>query len=434
MKWKSVSLVLRVAVVLQLVLAVGYIVMFLVEPNDMTNRLRIELGIGSLEYAVQVMFAIGCFDLARRLTGRARLGAQIACYAYVCALAIDVAYSVVTTQVQLYEHQTFLTVYEYVWVAMRFVPLAGLVLAAWDRIAIAIGGLVAAVLVSRPPVVMKHVVSWLDLGDKGRRDLSIALFVLEAVALFALVLAASPDTSEIAEPHLAERGLRRAASALWLRVIAVGAVPALMLLAIMGHSEDTAKMIAYATIMAAIVNAWSFTQFAIGVLGVARARLADMSSIPLYASAIGAFANAGLVLRQTPELYRMLFSPDRGFGGEFTRDYMAVFAITAPLVAIGSLVVLAAAIAGFAGRRSGPFNDLHTEASGKGMGAGALLLVPFAIMQWMLPSAESAGSAVFMLLAIIGCSIAAIVMMARLCTLAADQITREPSLPTATVV
>ena len=67
-------------------------------------------------------------------------------------------------------------------------------------------------------------------------------------------------------------------------------------------------------------------------------------------------------------------------------------------------------------------------------GARREVSAPLGITQWLLPSATSEGSALFMLLAMLTCAVIGTVMMAKLCTIAADAVDREPTLPTAKVV
>ena len=55
------------------------------------------------------------------------------------------------------------------------------------------------------------------------------------------------------------------------------------------------------------------------------------------------------------------------------------------------------------------------------------------ILKRLLPKAESENSLVVMMLAAAACSLWATVLMARLCTLAADSLSAEPGLPTATL-
>jgi len=61
------------------------------------------------------------------------------------------------------------------------------------------------------------------------------------------------------------------------------------------------------------------------------------------------------------------------------------------------------------------------------------MLGTVAVQQWLVPKADSLGSFAFMTLLAAGAGLAATVMMARLCTRAADSVHAEPGLPTATL-
>ena len=62
------------------------------------------------------------------------------------------------------------------------------------------------------------------------------------------------------------------------------------------------------------------------------------------------------------------------------------------------------------------------------------MLSSVAIQQWMLPNAKSLGSFAGMTLLAAGAGLYATILMAKLCTLAADAVDREPGLPTAKLV
>jgi hypothetical protein len=203
-----------------------------------------------------------------------------------------------------------------------------------------------------------------------------------------------------------------------------------MLMLMLGKSGEGAEGIfKLATISVAVVNAISFFIVARGALTIL------VRDVPALWATLGAAANLwclGVTIAQLPTTYRLLYG-DReefGFGGSLA-DKAQQLAIIAPLVAIAAIAIIATAIAGFAANRG--LDQLRAEAQGKGLGFVMLMLAAIGIQQWLLPEQTSEGSVMFFLAAAAACSLGATILMARLCTRAADSLHAETPLPTATL-
>jgi hypothetical protein len=358
-----------------------------------------------------VLFAIGALDLSRQLAGVARCGAQIAVVAALLDLSLELVWEVM--RVRMSWPPVLGWVVRYGLSAAALGLVVGLAIAARRRFpSLAIAGIVVGVA-TRLTLHLTHLQEiWMPLAG------------LHTALVLVLVLAASTE-HDVTMPELAERGFRHAARALWLRVVAVGLVPALAVLT-MG-SSTTNGIIKTATLAVGLFSVVSLTYLGNGAIGAARARLAELHVRPLYVSGVGALVCAGLTVEQTSRIYVSL-SEHRSFG-----DLTAPWSILPQLIAIGSLGLLTRAITGFATRRQ--LHDLRMRSSGSGAIACVLLLVSFAITAWLSAGASSRGGIVFLSLGSVVCALSGTVMLANLCTAAADAVRdSSPTLPTATVI
>jgi hypothetical protein len=285
-------------------------------------------------------------------------------------------------------------------------------------------GIVVGLVTTPPPFLALRVQQALELSITARPYFHAALEIPQAVIVLVLAFAASTaPTPDTPTPALAERGFRRASRALWLRVIAVGLVPALTLLAALGSSGDMTAVVKTATVAAVVVGVASLTQFAVGMIGIAHAQLAHLRALPLYAAGVGALACAGLTMVQM----QFMRESDRYLAGRAT-----MWSFAAPLVAIGSLWCLRFAIIDFATDRR--FLALRMRASGRGGGACGLLLTSLVITSWLMPNAGSVGVALFLMLVSLACSLGGTVILANLCGAAGESVRDVPVLPTATAM
>jgi hypothetical protein len=143
---------------------------------------------------------------------------------------------------------------------------------------------------------------------------------------------------------------------------------------------------------------------------------------PLYASGVAALLCAGLTIGQTSALY-----------GDSFGDRTAWWSIASPLIAIASLGYLTRAIHGLATRRG--FHDLRMRSSGTGGFACVLLLVSFVITAVLSSGVRSEDMMVFLMVAALFGGLFGTMMLATLCTAAADAVRdSSPTLPTARAI
>lgn len=407
MSWRRVAPALRIAVVVNLaVFAVHALPLF---RDHMNVSVQLSMAASAARFVALVLFAIGAFDLSRQLAGAARRGAQIALVAALLDLALGLFWQAFRARRGWPAAAEWTVLYG---LAATAVGLAvGFAIAARRRFPrLAVAAIVVDVAV-RLLLLLAPV-----------RAIGVTLAGLHAALVLALVLAASTE-HDVAMPELAERGFRHAARGLWLRVIAVGLVPALALLT--WGSRATAETLKTAVVAAALTSVVSLALVGIGAIGAARARLAELHTGPLYASGVGALVCAAVTVVQTSGLYGSMFDHDT------VGNYAGPWSILSSLATIASLGYLTRAITGFAARRQ--LHDLRMRSSGSGAIACVLLLVSFAIMVWLISGASSAGGTVFLVLVSLVCGLSGTVMLARLCTAAADAVRDGfPTLPTAT--
>jgi uncharacterized membrane protein len=91
------------------------------------------------------------------------------------------------------------------------------------------------------------------------------------------------------------------------------------------------------------------------------------------------------------------------------------------------------AVHGFATRRE--LHDLRMRSSGSGPFACVLLVVSFVITAWLRSGASSEGMMVFLMVASLVCALFGTMILASLCTAAADAVRdSSPALPTARAI
>jgi len=429
MNWRAIPLALKCALILQVIEIVAGLTYTLADTYKQAPRFF--LAEEGLTFAIMVLGAIGTLDLARTQTGTARTGAWIAFAGFLGALALSFAWSVIECKESWLLHRTLFEVLGYVYFATKLAAIVGLAIAT-RKLGLAIAGIVVGLACSPPPFIDKHLFE--ALKDSGRITQALAQNAMRfghTAVLLVFAGFAARGEMDTPDPRRAVWGFRMASKAMWVRVFATCAVPLLMLFALMGRSEGAAKMLQFAMVATIAVGLWSMTQFAVGALAVARSRVTDMGRLSFLCAGVGSLWCAGLALSQFPKLFRVVYGD-----GEVARSYLTedleAWSVVGPIVAIAAIALVVGGIAGFAGRRLQ--NELHTQASSKGVAFVILMFATIAIQQWVLPKATSEGSGMFLLLCALVAGLAGTVMMANLCTLAADAVEREPGLPTATVV
>ena len=429
MNWRAIPLALKCALILQLVEIAGGLTYELAETYKQAPRFF--LAEEGLTFAIMVLGTIGTLDLARTQTGTARTGAWIAFAGFLGGLVLSFAWTVIECKESWLLHETLLHVLSYIYFATRLAGIVGLAIAT-RRLGLALAGIVVGLACAPPPFIDNHLFEALrDSGRITRELVHGAMQLGHAGVLLVFAGFAARGEMDTPEPRRAVWGFRMASKAMWIRVFATCAVPLLMLFAMMGRSEGAAKMLQFAMVATIAVGLWSMTQFAVGALAVARSRVAEMGRLSFLFAGVGSLWCAGVSLSQFPKLFRVVYG-DGELGRSYLTEDLEAWSVVGPIVAVAAIALVVGGIAGFAGRRLQ--NELHTQASSKGVAFVILMFATIAIQQWVLPEATSAGSAMFLLLCALIAGLVGTVMMANLCALAADSVEREPGLPTATVI
>jgi hypothetical protein len=394
------------------------------------GAMRYQLTTSGLGFVAELLALVGALELARRLTGRAALGMRVVTFGFVLQIAIDVVWALLLLKSNLYEHEWVYKTMDYVsWATWLPIPI-GLAIAVWDeRRALGIAIVVVFVLTWPPRFLAEPMFSWMGHGKSGV-ILDSLLRALRYALLFAGFVAAARGATAT-DRHEAASGMRLAAKSLWLRLIAAAVVPLLTLMVIGSRGKGGIELLKVATISALVINLISFTQFGVGALRAARASVPELGRWSLVVGGSGSLFAAGVSLMQLPYVYQVLYKSD-GLGFSGGADYIQALALAVPLIVIGGMAIIAVAIAGLGARRGNEI--LRADAQAKGAGFVVLSLVAIAISTWMAPDAKSLGSLAMMMLLALGAAVTALVMIARLLGLAADELDRDAPLPTASVV
>lgn len=375
---------------------------------------------------------LGALELARRMTGRAAQGIKLAALGFAGGLAADVSYTAIQLVDEFWKHQWISTTFAYSFFTAWLLVAIGLGVAHWEKRRDIAGAVVLVSLLAwPPPFLAKTLYGWLPAG-KTAWTFEMVLLAFRLVVLLA-AFAALERTAATSDPPLAARGLRTAAKALWLRVIAaVGLVLLTLLMIGGGGSRGSVDVLKLAMIVAAIINIVALAQVGFGAARAARAGVAGLGRWPLVVGGAATLWAAGVTLAQFPWLYKMLYKGDEGLFGRDARELAQALSVTMPLVVTAGIAAIAFAIGGLAVRRGN--EELRGHVQGKGTGFVALTLVSVAIQSWMLPKAGSLGAFAMLSLLAASAGLVATVMMAKLLGLAADALESEPGLPSASVV
>lgn len=387
-----------------------------------------------LGYAAKGFAIYGALELAGLLRARAAIGAKLAAAGWAATIAIGCVEAGVS-MAGAWRDPIGVTLQWLWWVAMLAVGV-GFAIAAFRRPLIAIAGGAVWLVVNRPPIVEE----WVWKYSINHHDAQVAImtagFVLQAAVVLVLAAVAVGDVPAgfvIRDPQRIRWGHTKIANALWLRVIAVSALP-LVTLMIMG-SQNTAsfKAIGYAMVAAGAINALSFLGVGLGMLDAARANQAELRRTPFYLGAAATLWCAGVQLYQLPELYESLFGDHSGFLAERTADTASAFAIVLPLVAAAGIVLWTTGVGRLALGRDRI--DLSERASHTAMWFVALTGASLGIAQGLLPEARSDGSVLLLLLLTLVCGVVALVSAARLARDTAELgDVAQATLPTATML
>jgi hypothetical protein len=264
----------------------------------------------------------------------------------------------------------------------------------------------------------------------------IAQLVLQGASVLVLAAIAAGDVPAgfaIRDPQRIRWGHTKIANALWLRMIAIAALPLVTMAVLGGHDGGSFKALGYAMIGAGFINVVSFLAFGLGALDAARANEPDQRRAPFYLAAAGSLWCAGVTLYQLPMLYQTMFGEHSGFLAERNEEMASAFAIVIPLVAAAAIVVWTTGAGGLAFRRERL--DLSERAHRTAIWYVVLTAASLAVSQWLIPEARSDGSALLLLMLALACGSVAVVNAASLAGDTAELGNVEQAvIPTATML
>jgi hypothetical protein len=435
--WRTVPPALLLAFAIELVFELVRVVQVLTAgdyPEWGAGWALSETGIG---FAVHGLGIVGALDLAARTTGRATIGARIAAAGFALALLLELGW--LGFQYAAFDAAEFpfdlFRALRAVSTLATLVTAVGLGLAT-RRVVVAIALGVVAIACEPPWFLAEWVYGGLELGWRGQFLLDLAPRFVVTAALVATVLrAAPPSTTPAPEPSRASRGLQLVSNGLWLRVLAVGVLASAVLAG--ASSRSALDLYRVAALAGQIVSIVAFAMFVLGALAVARACVADLGRWPWYVAAVAALWAGGVVVAQTPHLYRLLYNEAHGsfgFDSGPTTQYATALATTLPLVAGAAIVLALISITRFARGRN--LDDLRENATVRTGAFVVLVLGSVFVQRYGLARApgEASGLVIILMLGTVGANLYANAIAAKLCRAAAAVVDRDPGLPTAKVV
>ena len=403
--------------------------------QDMFAAVRFGLVGEGVIFACELLALLGAFALARQLTGGAARGVRIAAFGLAGVALVDVAFGFFNFMAHPWQHEWLIDAFDYaryvVWLA---VPIGLAIACGRQRRVLGIVVIAISLVTWLPPPLASRVYVALSASMVGL-VLKMLLTALGYATLLAGFAAIARSTT-VADRVRAASGLRTAAKALWLRVIAAIVVVLLTLVVIGGRgSGGSIATLRLATLAAGVINILAVVQLGWGSVRAAQGSVPALGRWPLVLGGAASLWAAGVSLGQLPWLYKLLYQRSSMVGDSQLADYAQVLTVAMPLVITAGVALLAIAIGRLAAHHGN--EPLRAQAQAKGTGFVALTLAALAISAWMVPKAQHAGDASsFVILSLLaaGASLAATVMMARLCTLGAEELERDAGLPAATVV
>ncbi|MEP6864998.1 MAG: hypothetical protein ABJE66_30540 [Deltaproteobacteria bacterium] len=432
MSWSKIPMALRIAALATVAIAILLLAAYPFPSATIAPRFWM-FRVG-LAYAAKGFAIYGALELAGLLRAKAAVGAKLAAAGWATTIAIGFV-QVGVSMAGAWRDPIGTTLQWLWWVAMLAVGI-GFAITAFRRPVIAIVGAVMWLAIERPPIVEDWL--WKHLLDHRDAQFAINIGHLVLQAAIVLVLAAVavgdvPNGFAIRDPQRIRWGHTKIANALWLRVIAISALPLVTLMIMGSQNSASFKAVGYAMIVAGFINAVSFLGVGLGALDAARSNQVDLHRTPFFLGAAGSLWCAGVTLFQLPELYETLFGDHSGFLAERNSDTAAAFAIVLPLVAAAGIVMWTVGVSGFAARRERL--DLSARAQRTAVWFVVLSAASVGVSQGLLPDARSDGSVLLLLVLALACGFAAIVNALRLARDTAELANVEqPTVPTATML
>jgi hypothetical protein len=385
-------------------------------------------------FATAFLVLAGTLELARRMTGRARMGLNVAVAGVALSFASDVLTGLVQFTSTPWDHRLAWKVYDYAGACSWLVFAVGLLIAlpAARR---ALGFVALAVTFITWPIepLREPLFGWMHLGQKSSMYFESAMRLVRYGMFIAVAISVSRGTSTTTDPYAAGNGLRLAAKALWLRVIAAVCVVLFTLMTIASRGSGGLELFRFVMMAQGLVGVIALAMFGGGALRAARASVPGLSGYTLVVGGAGSLWAAGVSLAQLPYLYKMLYkNSEDSYSRSDSMEWAQALATAMPIVVIVGVALLATALSGYAARRGK--EDLRTSAQGHGIGFVALMLVAVGIQTWMLPKSSSIGNYAMLALLAAGAGLWGTVLMAKLLARGADVVEEEPGLPPANIV
>jgi hypothetical protein len=431
---RAVPPALLVGLALPVLWALARIALYL-NNSEMTRNYQKVILVGEgVGFATSFLLLAGTLELARRMTGRARTGLNVAVAGVALAFAADVLAGLVQFAPKPWDHRWVWQVYDYVGASSWLLFAVGLLIAlpAARRV---LGFIAVAVTFLTWPIepLREPLFGWMDLGQKSSMYFDSVMRLVRYAMFIAVAIAASTGTSTTTDAYAAGSGLRLAAKALWLRVIAAVSVVLFTLMMVASRGSGGMELFKLVMMGQGLLGVIALTMFGGGAVRAARASVPGLSGYTLVVGGAGSLWAAGVSLAQLPYLYKMLYrSSEDSYSRSESMEWAQALATAMPIVVVVGVALLATAISGYAARRGK--EDLRTSAQGNGIGFVALMLVAVAIQTWMLPKASSVGNYAMLALLAAGAGLWGTVLMAKLLARGADTIEEEPGLPPASIV
>ncbi len=427
--WRALPPVMLGAIALSCAAMLAELAWMFVEPS-LVSSTKWSLTLRGLHTAADLLAIAGCVELGDRLAGTARRAMRAAALAIAAGMVMWMVWDWTFALRDPYERPLFDKVLHWVGLALRLVPPVALAVAAWPRRALAITGLVLSAVPVAADIFQESLVKALGDGATGFR-VFFAVTMLLDVASFTVLAIGAARGATAPDMRRAVVGLTRVGGALRVRVAAALVGSGIGLLVAIGShgGEGSVGLMKLGMIGGLAINIVADVLLVLGAAVAARAALPVLPRWPLVAAGACVAWSAGVMLDKLPQVYQLLYGHHQG---SEELESLTVFSTLVPLIELTGVALVAAAISAFANRRGD--QELATHASGKGVGFVVLMLAATGITSWLIPEAKSESGLLVMMLCALAAMLAAMIMMARLCKLAADSVDREPGLPSARVV
>ncbi len=394
--------------------------------SSLESSARWELFSIGILIAEYTLVAVGMFELARRLTGRAHTLLHLAGWLtagillwHVAQPVLDLAYG---------RREWMYAVYRWSYVAIGAMALI-------SAIAIAVAARAFARLPIAAALVILAVLArgWVPYltDDLHRylwehRVLGLVYWTVIGVAwavgtywIASVIDGNAPRTASDATASWT--GLRQAAGALRFRIV----TSIVLAVAIVGTATSV-TVIKVVLIGGPLVFLASMIVCALGLLRTVRGAIPDL---PRYRITLGAAITVWWAAVQLHQVIRMYRSVEGDFGGNHF-EWFTAWSILGPLVAVAGLALVGSAISAYAAARA---NDELREAASVRTLLYVVLFASSIGIQSQLFKASSESSFILLSLIAAGAGIGALVSLAGLFTRAAESIASGPMLPTARV-